>query len=158
MGNIFAASEIVELGIQVEKNGLDFYNTMAGQSKNQKAVGIYRYLAEQEAHHLEVFQKILDKTDKYEPAGLGADEYFDYMNALASEHVFTRKDKGRELAKKAKSDKEAVDIGIRAEEDSIIFYEGMKKVVPAYDQRIVDEVIAQEQGHLRQLVELKKDL
>lgn len=26
MGNIFAGSEIVEMGIQIEKNGRDFYN------------------------------------------------------------------------------------------------------------------------------------
>ncbi len=32
MGNIFAGSEIVELGIQIEKNGRDFYNTLIKQS------------------------------------------------------------------------------------------------------------------------------
>ena len=38
MGNIFAGSEIVELGIQIEKNGRDFYNTLVSQSKSQKAL------------------------------------------------------------------------------------------------------------------------
>ncbi len=33
MGNIFAGSEIVELGIQIEKNGRDFYNTLAKKIK-----------------------------------------------------------------------------------------------------------------------------
>ena len=28
MGNIFAGSEIVELGVQIEKNGRDFYQAL----------------------------------------------------------------------------------------------------------------------------------
>ena len=79
MGNIFAGSEIVELGIQIEKNGLDFYNTLSGQAKNEKAKELFGFLAGEEAKHIQVFNKILEKTTKYEPAGLDADEYYAYM-------------------------------------------------------------------------------
>jgi rubrerythrin len=158
MGNIFAGSEIVEIGIQIEKNGRDFYNTLEKKSKNQRASEMFKYLAGEEEKHIKVFQEILDKTEKYEPAGLYADEYFAYMNALASEHVFTKEDKGEEIAKTIESDKEAVNMGIGLEKDSIIFYEGMKKAVPEYDLKIVDELIMQEQRHLRILSDLKKDL
>jgi hypothetical protein len=34
----------------------------------------------------------------------------------------------------------------------------MKKAVPEYDLKIADELIMQEQGHLRILSDLKKDL
>ena len=158
MGNIFAGSEIVEIGIQIEKNGRDFYNTLEKKSKNQRASEMFKYLAGEEEKHIKIFQEILDKTEKYEPAGLDADEYFAYMNALASEYVFTKEDKGEEIAKTIESDKEAVNMGIGFEKDSIIFYEGMKKAVPEYDLKIVDELIMQEQRHLRILSDLKKDL
>lgn len=156
MGNIFAGSEVVEIGIQIEKNGRDFYSVLATQSKSTKAKDIFKYLAEQEEKHIVVFQGILDKTDKYEPQGLDVDQYYAYMNALASESVFTQKDKGKELAQKVKNDKEAIDIGIGAEKDSMVFYEGIKKVVPGYGQELIDEVIIQEQGHLKQLLDLKR--
>ena len=158
MGNIFAGSEIVELGIEIEKNGRDFYNTLTSQSKNQKAKDIFKYLAEQEEEHMAVFQKILDAIQKYEPPESYPGEYFAYMNALVSESVFTKKNKGKEIAKKTKDDRQAVDIGIGAERDSIVFYEGMKKAVPEYEQKVIDEVITQEQGHLKQLVDLKANL
>jgi len=158
MGNIFAGSEIVELGIQIEKNGRDFYNTLAAQSKNPKEKEIFRYLAAEEEKHIIVFEKILENKDKYQPPQTYPGEYFAYMNALASNYVFTQKDKGKEIAKKIKSDKEATDLGIGFEKDSIIFYEGMKKAVPEYDQKTVEELIIQEQGHLRKLVDLKKAL
>lgn len=158
MGNIFAASEIIEIGIQIEKNGRDFYNTLTKQSKHPVAKGIFKYLAGEEEKHILAFQGILEKVEKYEPQGLDADTYFAYMNALASEYVFTQENKGEAVAKTIKDEKEAIDKGIGFEKDSIIFYEGIRKVVPAYDIEPIDKLIAQEQKHLRQLVELKKKI
>jgi len=37
MGNIFAGSEIVEMGIQIEENGRDFYCALTEKSKDKKA-------------------------------------------------------------------------------------------------------------------------
>jgi rubrerythrin len=158
MVNIFAGSEIVELGIQIEKNGKDFYSTLVKQSKNQRAKETFKYLAGEEEKHIAVFRKILDSVHKYEPPESYPGEYFAYMNALASEYVFTQEHKGDETAKRTKSDKEAINLGIGFEKDSILFYEGMKKVVPPYDHKIVHELIIQEQDHLRQLSDLKKSL
>jgi len=158
MVNIFAGSEIVELGIQIEKNGRDFYNALVKLSKNQRAKETFKYLAGEEEKHIAVFRKILDSVHKYEPPESYPGEYFAYMNALASEYVFTQEHKGDETAKRTKSDKEAINLGIGFEKDSILFYEGMKKVVPPYDHKIVDELIIQEQDHLRQLSDLKKSL
>lgn len=155
MAGIFSGSEIVELGVQIEKNGRDFYNSIARKVKDPSASEIFKFLAGEEEKHIAVFQRILDSVEKYEPAEAYPGEYFAYMNALSSEYVFTQKDKGEEVAKTIKSDKEAMDKAIIAEKDSIIFYEGMKKVVPEKDLELVDELISQEQSHLRQLIELK---
>lgn len=158
MGNLFAGSEIVELGIQIEKNGRDFYNAVAGRSKNNKARDIFTYLAAEETKHIAIFKKILDSVNKYEPPEAYPGEYFAYMNALASQQVFTQKDKGAQAAKNVTSDKQAVELAIGFEKDSIIFYEGIRKMVPEYDYKVVDELITQEQNHLKQLSELKNNL
>jgi len=158
MGNIFAASEVVEMGIQIEKNGRDFYNTLTRQAKNTKAKEVFQYLAGEEEKHIRVFQGILDSVEKYVPSESYPGEYFAYMSALAGDYVFTQKDKGEELAQGIKTDKEAVSLGIGFEKDSILFYEGMKKVVPEYHLKIIAELIMQEQNHLRQLSDLKQKL
>jgi rubrerythrin len=155
MGNIFSGSEIIELGVQIEKNGRDFYRALSRQAKNFKTGEIFKFLAAEEEKHIVVFQKILDSVQKYEPAESYPEEYFAYMNALASEHVFTQKDKGEGIARKIKTDKEAIEMAIGFEKDSIIFYEGMKKVVPQNGHQPIDSLITQEQNHLRQLSELK---
>ncbi len=158
MANVFGGSEIVEMGIQIEKNGKDFYETLPGQSKSEEAKGIFKYLAQEEKKHIVTFQKILDSVHKYEPPESYPGEYFAYMNALASEYVFTKENKGGEIAKDTKSDKEAVELGLKFEKDSIIFYEGMKKVVPGNQHEIVDALIAQEKNHFCKLSELKNSL
>jgi rubrerythrin len=157
-GIFFAGSEIVELGIQIEKNGRDFYNILADRSKIQKAKEIFHYLAGEEEKHIATFKKILDSVHKYEPPESYPGEYFAYMSALASQHIFTQKDKGKEIAQGIKSDKEAVDLGIGFEKDSVLFYVGIKRVVPEYDHRVIEELIMQEQTHLETLTDLKKEL
>jgi len=44
---------------------------------------------------------------------------------------------------------------MKIEQESIIFYEGMKKVVEASGYQAIDELIVQEQNHFRQLFNLK---
>jgi rubrerythrin len=158
MSNIFAASEIVEIGIQIEINGRDFYNTLAGKFEDQKAKGLFKYLADEEEKHIAVFQKILESVDKYEPVESYPGEYFSYMKNLAAEHVFTRKNEGSKIAGKVKTEKEALDLGIGFEKDSIIFYLEMKQMVSQNQYKVIDQLIAQEQGHLRKLTELKAQL
>ncbi|MFH0762886.1 MAG: ferritin family protein [Candidatus Omnitrophota bacterium] len=155
MANIFSGSEIVELGIQIENNGRDFYNALAGKSKNPKAQSIFAFLAQEEGKHIFAFQKILDSVEKYQPPEAYPGEYFAYMKTLADKYIFTKKDEGRRIAEIVKSDAQALDMGIGFEKDSIDFYQNIKKVVPAYGQKIVDGVVAQEQKHLEMLSDLR---
>lgn len=158
MGDILAGSEIVELGIQIEKNGRDFYNTLVARSKSLKAADIFRYLAKEEERHIQTFQGILSKFDQYQPVEAYPGEYLAYMQALAAEHIFTKEGQGVLIAGKITSDRQAIETGIGFEQDSIVFYEGMKRIIPDYDRKAVEELITQEENHLRQLLELKREV
>lgn len=154
MGNIFSGSEIVEIGIQIEKNGRDFYNALALRSKSEKVREIFEFLAKEEEKHIAVFQGILHGVEQYLPPESYPGEYFTYMNSLAAGYVFTQKDKGAQIAKSILNDKEAIDLGVGFEKDSITFYKGMKKVIPEYDLKIIDRLIVQEENHLKMLTDL----
>lgn len=158
MANIFAGSEIVELAIEIEKNGREFYNTLAGQSKNKEAKETFGYLAGEEEKHIAAFKGILSGVEKYEPAEAYPGEYFAYMSSLADKYIFTKKNKGGEIAKSTKGDAQALELGIGFERDSIEFYRNMQKVVPDYDHKIVESIIAQEEEHLQLLSGLKTKL
>jgi rubrerythrin len=67
-----------------------------------------------------------------------------------------KKNKGKEAAKKITTAREAVELGIGFEKDSIIFYEGMKRAVSQEDSAAIDRLIQQEYAHLTKLAALKK--
>lgn len=155
MANVFSGSEIVEFGIQIEKNGRDFYKALTEKTKSPEAKDIFAFLAGEEERHIIVFQKILGTVKEYEPPETYPGEYFAYMTMLAGQYVFTQTDKGKEIAKTIKNDKEAIDVGIKFEKESIIFYGEMKKAVPEDHFAVVEKLIEQENGHLFKLLKLR---
>ena len=155
MEDVFTGSEVVEIGIQIEINGRDFYNTLIDQTENEKVKSVFKYLAEEEEKHIKAFQEILDVVQTYEHEESYTDEYFAYMSALSKGHVFTEKDKGVEIAKNCAGDNAAIDLAIRFENDSITFYEGMKQAVRQNEHKIIDNLIDQEKLHMQKLEELK---
>lgn len=156
MGNIFSGSEIVEMAVEIEKNGRDFYNSAALVLKDKNVKDIFKHLASQEERHIKVFEKILSGVKKYEPIEAYTDEYFGYIKALSEEYVFTKKKKGKEIAKTVKDGKRAVKLGLSFERDSILFYYEMKNFVPESERNIIDGLMKEEQVHLRKLSLLRR--
>jgi len=158
VGNLFSASDVVEIGVQIEKNGKDFYDGVAKTAKNPKAKETFEFLRGEEEKHIKRFEGLLSQVKKYEPSEAYPGEYFAYLKALSEGYVFTKKNKGAELAKDIKDEKQAVEAGVGFEKDSILFYHEMKKFVLGGEQKIVDKLIEEEQEHLRKLTEIKKAL
>ena len=158
MGNIFKGGEIVKIGIQIEKNGYDFYNILAGSTKNFHAQGTFKYLAGEEKKHIASFEKLLDSVESYEPTETYLGEYQQYVKALAEEYIFTKANKGKETAGTASNEVDAIDMGINFEKDSILFYDEMKKFVPSSEHKAIDELINQEKQHLAKLSSLRTQL
>ena len=154
----FSIAEIVELAVQIEKNGRGFYNLLADKSKEKKASEIFKHLAEEEGRHIEDVKAIRESTVIYEPYESYPQEYFAYMNALAAEHVFTKEGTGEDKAKEITTDKEAIDVGLGFEKISILFYEGMKRLFSGNDIKIINKLIDQEKNHVTHLWELRSML
>ena len=154
MGISFSGAEIVEMAIEIEKNGRAFYREMGKNSRDAKAKELFLFLVDEEQKHLERFRQMLERVKSYEPPEAYPQEYFAYMSALVGGQVFTQKDKGAELAARVKSDKEGMEMAITAEKDSILLYEGLKKLVPQQEIGLVDDVIREEQAHLAQLTSM----
>ncbi len=156
MSGIFKGSEIVEVGIRIEKNGLEFYRSLADSSQNERVRESCQYLAAEEKKHVEDFENLLPSLSKYIPPESYPGEYEAYVKTLAEEHVFTDDSVVRDMIRKAPSDKEAIQIAIGFEKDSILFFGEMRKFVPDKDQKVIEELIRQEREHLSKLSELKK--
>lgn len=155
MADTFSVCEVLDMGVQIEKNGRDFYTELQQKTLDPDLSAVSRALAREEEKHIAVFEQMLEKARCAVITDTHADEYGVYMRALAGEHVFTRQDTGKDAAHMLKTDAEAIEKAIGFERDSIIFYEGMKKIVSAGEVEIVEALVAQEKRHLVRLINLK---
>ena len=158
MAIFFSGSELVNIAIGIERNGLAFYQSLVKSEKDVMARGAYKYLADMEEKHIETFHGMLDTVGEYEPPEIYAEEYGLYLKALIDGAVFADDKVAREMAEKVGSSAEAIQIALGAEKDSILFYSEMRNLVPERDRETVDRIIEEEKSHLRQLSELKKKL
>jgi rubrerythrin len=154
----FSGSEIINIAIEIERRGIAFYDVMTRSSGNAATRNIFQYLVDMERRHIQIFQSMLTEADKNQVSKAHSAEYAAYLQTLLDSAVFTNDMVTSELAVNAESDIEAMELAMGAEKDSILFYYGMKDIVPKRVQLTVDKIINEEKSHLRQLWELKKEM
>jgi len=158
MGIDFNADEVFEIAEQIERNGANFYRSVAKNIVNEEKRKLFINLAEMEDEHEQTFKTLrsqLSEDDKivttFDPNG----DTENYLRALADTRVFY----GKEL--NTTSLEEILKSAITAEKDSIVFYIGMKEVVPVHiGKQKLDDIIKEEMSHIRllssELLSLKK--
>ncbi|MFH2137522.1 MAG: ferritin family protein [Candidatus Omnitrophota bacterium] len=158
MDDKFAGGEILDIGIQIEKNGKEFYEAFAAKTQNDGVKRIFKYLANEEEKHIAAFEHLRKEREGDSMDVNFPDEYAAYMSALAKDHVFPSREKAQELMNSMTTDIQAVETAIQFEKDSIVVFGGMKKIVRPKDVDVLEELIHQENIHLEQLFDLKKKI
>ena len=163
MSVAFNADEVLEMAEQIERNAGKFYREAAKKISQADMKDMFLSMASMEDGHLKVFQAMRKelKAQEKEPAVFDPyDEGTLYLQALADSKgsegmkAPTIKLTGRESAQ------ELLEIAIGAEKDSVLFYVGLKGLVPAgAGKDKVEAVIREEVRHVadlrRRLVEIQ---
>ncbi len=157
MSIAFSASELINIAIGIERRGITFYDIMARSTDNEMAREVFQNLTDMERGHIQIFEDMLGEADKY-PSETATEEYAGYLQALIDSAVFTDDMITSEMATQADSDIKAVELGISAEKDSILFYYQMRDIMPQTALPMINRIIAEEKSHLHQLAEAKKSL
>ena len=143
----FTADDIFEMAVQMERNGAKFYRTAAENVSEASGKELLLGLAAMEDEHEKTFAELrADLTDKeksatvFDPEG----ESTLYLRALADTRVFFEKEID------VTSMEDILKSAITAEKDSIVFYLGMKDLVPdKFGKGRLDDIINEEMGHIR---------
>lgn len=153
----FSGKEVLEIAIQIEKNGYAFYSQAAQNVLDKKAKELLEWLSLEEKNHIGRFEDILFSFDPEQldmnPAEL--EEYFLYLKALADARVFTTETKAREAANSIRNETDAIDLAIGFEKDSLLFLQWMKVMVKGNDAAVVETLQREEMLHLKKLLELR---
>lgn len=155
----YSLQEIVIFAIEIEKEGIIFYNKMSKKTTNLKLKKVFQKLESEEKEHQKKFERILSLLgpDKNEYLYHSENVYLGYLHAIIEKKIF---DKGKidMIITEMNNDIEAINYAIVKEEDSIKFYENMRELTPKGDIPTIDIIISEEQLHIRNLLEIKSDL
>lgn len=147
MTNDFNANDIFEIAKQLEKNGAAFYRDAAAKVKTQDQKDFLLELAAMEDDHGKTFtelQKKLTGSETELAVFDPNDENALYLKSLADMRVFAEKEITGDSFKKI------MGSAIQAEKDSIVFYLGMKELVPEkMGREKLTDIIKEEMGHIR---------
>ena len=151
----FNADEVFEMAAQIERNGAMFYRNAAKNISDSSEKELLNRLADMEVDHIEVFEKLhqeISKKEKQKRVFDPNDESILYLQALADTKVFYEKEID------TTSMKEILKAALLAEKDAIVFYLGLKDLVPEeLGQDRIDGIIKEEMKHVTLLSnELKK--
>ncbi len=143
----FNADNIFEIAQQMEQNGAAFYRDAAGSVDDSDVKDFLLEFAAMEVEHEKTFinlRKELTAAEKASTIFDPNDESALYLKALADTRVFFKKEID------TSSIEEIFKSAITAEKDSIIFYLGMKDLVPeSLGKDRMDAIIKEEMGHIK---------
>jgi len=145
----FNADDVFEMAEQIERNGAAFYRQAAADVSDADAKTFLQDLAAMEVDHQKTFasmRKQIAESEKVPTVFDPEDESAAYLKALADTRVFFEKDID------TTSLQAILKAAILAEKDSIVFYLGMKDLVPdTLGQSRLDEIIKEEMSHIKLL-------
>jgi rubrerythrin len=153
---VFAASDIVEVAIRIEENGIIFYKFAEQLAKKEDEKKLFAYLADAEAAHKRTFEKFFAAMEKYNPPEQYAGEYSAYLrNYVDNNIIFTKEVMDKQLAN-VKDTAGAFDFAMQRELDSILYYHEIKNLVPAAQHDAIEKIIEEERKHYALLCDMKK--
>jgi rubrerythrin len=153
---VFQASDIVEIAVRIEENGVNFYKFAEQLAKQDDVKNLFASLAKAEVAHKRIFEGIFAKMEKSTPPESYQGEYAAYLRAYVDNNIiFTKEIMDKELAS-VKDTIAAFDFAIKRELDSILYYHEIKKLVPIVQHAAIEQIIEEERKHFSLLTEMKK--
>ena len=153
---IFESQDILLFAKRIEENGERFYQQSADWLQDTKAKELFRYLAEEERVHRNVFEGMLSTMQKFDVRESYEGEYLSYLqDYLDRKVIFDSKTAQGELAD-VQDPVSAIDFAIRREMDAILYFTEVKHFVSEGQQGPIDRILIEERGHFSKLNDLKK--
>lgn len=160
MSIFFNMAEILEMAEQIERNGAAFYRKAAAGTSDSVGGKLLLELAEMEDDHEKTFAAMrsdLSGKDRvstvFDPQGEAAL----YLQAMADGNVFDTKADPSAAITGEEPLADILRVAIGLEKDSIVFYLGLKDLVPPeWGKGKMDRIIREEMAHITLLNEKLK--
>jgi len=159
MSMAFNADEVFEMAEEIERNGARFYREAAAKAPNREIKEMFLGMASMEDAHLRTFHEMREDLTEQEKGETAFDPYNEatlYLQALADSKGFEGMKSSTQKLTGKESVRELLEIAIGAEKNSVLYYVGLKDLVPAEAGRERIEAIIREE--VRHVADLRRRL
>jgi len=150
-GTTFNADEIFEMAEEIERNGAKFYREAAKAADKQTEKMLLDF-AVMEDGHLETFQQMREELGPREKEPTAFDPHNEaamYLQTMAAGHGTEGRKTLADKLTGNESTRQILEIAVDAEKNSVVYYTGLKEIVPPRAGRDkIDAIITEELGHL----------
>ncbi len=152
MDQILTADEVFGIGVEIEKNGSEFYSAVAAKAAGAEIKNLLLDLATWETRHIETFMALRKRLppealneNLYDPN----DEIGMYLKVTADTHVFIKNSNIEKLVATCKTPLDILNIAMSFEKDSVVFYSLVREAVGIANGRgDVEKIIHEELLHI----------
>ncbi len=149
MARLFTACEVVDVAVELERMGAEFYSQVARFTQDDERRKLFERLAECERQHEQRFRELYQVLKQCAPDTPESypGEWQSYVRALVTSRTVLKKEAIEQLAKSG-SIEEILKFAVQLEKDSILLYEALLSYVPENERSKVEQLIADEREHL----------
>lgn len=155
--NKYSIDEILEMAVQTEKLGYQFYTRTAEKFKNdRKLANLFTNLASKESLHEKTFSELKGLVAKEGPEPVEWEEVTNYMRAFVESEFFLGGSKSLPAMEHIRTVKDAVVFALGFEKETLLYFWELRSLVK--EKTIVDRVINEEKSHIMWLDKFRREL
>ena len=158
MSMLMSEKEIFSMAMEIEKSGKAFYNTIVNSAPDDETKELFTFLAGEEQRHFNYFKDLSKQSGNLIIQSEAWEEISEYIKATTDSRFFIGEDKAIRSAEGAKDIKEAVDIAISFEKDTLLFFYELLSVTPEGSKDAAQKIVDEEKRHILMLAEKRKNL
>jgi len=144
-------ADIVDLAVQTETRGEAFYRQAAQEATWPEAQKLFTYLADQEVRHKQIFQGLGGAIVMTEVSPETWEEALGYIQATVDRAFFAKEDAPIRAVPRGATVPEMLKQAIAFEKETLLFFYGVLDLVQPANKHLVEQIIAEEKSHVRQL-------
>jgi rubrerythrin len=156
--SLFRASEVLNMAVQIEHAGIDFYKACIDSKLNPETEAIFTHLISQEKEHAATFTRLREGLDDHTLPESYPGEMESYVKNFVKDRVFYEPEEAARHGAEISNPLEAIQFALEFEKRSILFYSSLKQLIRPSERDTIDEVIAEEHEHIRRLLSLRREV
>ncbi len=155
--NKYSIAEIMEMAVQTERLGYQFYSSMSDTfKKNADLHRLFTTLAAKEKIHEKTFAELKEIVTKSGPEPSQWEDVSDYLRAFVESEYFLGRGKALPSLERVKTAPDAVSFALGFEKETLLYYMELRSIVR--EKKVMDEIINEEKSHIVWLERLKSSL